>query len=193
MRISSRDKLIISVAVIVVVAAALVFLLVMPRFRAIAETNAQISQAEQDIQMAKSLLARRQSAKQAAAFTEAQILRLQNQVPGAPELPALIIELQDVANVAGLDFVTLTPGPPVPGEGVTAMPVSMSVTGTWADIIDLLERLQRMTRVVRVVTLSVAPGSTMQSPDSTATVKQTETVALTLEVYTSADVSAKPK
>ncbi len=194
MRLSSRDKLIVSVVLVMLLTFAGVMLLVVPQFRRVGNLNVEIRQTDDEIQMAESLLTRRQSAKQEAARTEAVILELDNQVPAAPELPSLIVTLQDLANSAGLDFAQLSPAAaPEAREGFSAVSVVMNVTGTWPDVIDLLERLPKVVRVVRVVNLSVQPEQrTGASEETETTGPQRVQAALQLEVYTSAGQGAVP-
>jgi Tfp pilus assembly protein PilO len=171
MNMSPRNVLIIAVAGCVLVAVAAVALLVVPQFSKIGDLNTEIQTAEQEQEQAQALLERRQQAKSRAAITDAELLVLANSVPESPELPSLIIELQDAAVDAGLQFRSLSPGPPErpwepqgqqPAPEYLTIPITVEVFGTWTDTIDYLQRIQRFPRQVRIV--SVQTQYTEQPP-----------------------------
>jgi Tfp pilus assembly protein PilO len=157
MKLSSTQKLIISILVIVVVVVAAILLLIVPQISRLSSLGAEIEQANADYEAASLLLERRQEAKARAAATETELLRLSNEVPEAPELPALIIDLQNTANASGLDFVRIEPGDPESAEEEvwTTIPVDMVLEGSWADYVDYLQRIRRLVRQVRIVSFEV--------------------------------------
>ena len=104
---------------------------------------------------ANALLSQRQAAKDAAAVTQAKLLRLANQIPDNPELPSLIIELQDTANEAGVEFMRMQPGNPVAKAGYSAIQMDLNLTGRWADNVEFMRRLRDLDRQVRVVNVSI--------------------------------------
>jgi Tfp pilus assembly protein PilO len=158
MRLSARDQIILFVVVTILAVVAVFFLLIMPRFGELSELEEELVQIEQERVTADALLKRRQDAKAQAAETQVQLLDLASRFPEAPELPALIIELQDVTNRVEIDFVQLSPRLPqelseVPG--VSSVGITMQITGTWEQFIELMAELQDLRRDVRVTQLTV--------------------------------------
>jgi len=78
-----------------------------------------------------------------------------NQVPDTPDLPSLIIELQDVAFATGVQLVAVQPAALVPLDTYQAVPVSVEVLGTWADTVDYLQALPKLDRGVRLTAVNV--------------------------------------
>ena len=157
MKLTTKNKLILTVALVVVVALALAGLVIYPQFGKIAALDKQITEAQTQIDQARVLLEQRQTVKARAAETDAELLRLSNELPESPEIASLIIELQDVANEAGVEFVTLSPSDPVQNIGYSSVKMSMKITGTWADAIDYMRRISKLTRQVRVIGFAVQP------------------------------------
>ena len=207
MRISPRDKLILVAVGIAVVAVIAGLLLIYPQVKTIATINTQIQAAEAEVDEANALLLQRQDMKDRAAQTDAAYLRLANQVPETPELPSLIIELQDVALQAGVNFEGLRPEDPIasaaapttPGGQATAtsnaaapgakgdyvvMPMEVSVSGTWSDTIDFMNRIQHMTRAVRIVEYNTASNAGQSGASDSASTKTSEFTTLRIEAYT---------
>lgn len=197
MNLSARNQLIIAIVVIVLMAIAVVFLAIMPAFERGALLDQQIVQAQSEIQAEQAVLARRQSAKAQSADNQVNMLRLANQVPEAPELPTLIVNLQDTANAAGLDFTQLQPGDLTPATdaagqplGYSALTITMNVQGVWADQIEFLRRLDKLARGVRVksVAYSYVPESDVDDEGVLATI---EIEAYTMSIMeTSAPVAS---
>lgn len=151
----------IAIAVIAVLTLAVVFLGILPQFQEAATVDEQILTEQANLSAAQALLARRQSAKAQSAANEVELMRIANQIPDSPQLPSVIIELQDIANASGVDLQSISPsdmaiatdenGQPL---GFSSVPVSLIVRGQWAELIDYVSRIARLERGVRLVSSS---------------------------------------
>lgn len=155
--LSARNQIIIATLVLVVVAVAFIFLAILPLFQQAADVDKQIATQKTELVNAQAVVARRQSYKAQAAQNEVELMHIANQVPDAPQLPSVIIDLQDAANACDLDFPTITVGaltPKTMEDGTTApytiLPINLVVSGKWADIIDYYRQLDKFDRGVRV-------------------------------------------
>ena len=183
MKLSYRNKLILAGAVAVLLAVLVLVVLVLPEFQQLRTYDDQIAAADQEISQAQTLLAQRQESKARSAETEAKRIRLANQMPETPELPSLIIELQDTVNEAGLDFASLAPTEPtLVDAGYSEISLALLVRGTWQDTVDLLQRLPKLTRQVRIVEYSTIREETVEEEEDDPT-NVVET-AMTIKVYT---------
>lgn len=183
MKLSYRNKLILAGAAAVLLAVLVFLLLVLPQFQQLRTYEDQIAEADDQISQAQSLLAQRQEVKARSAETEAKRIRLANQMPETPELPSLIIELQDTVNEAGLEFASLTPTEPsVTEAGYSEITITMLVRGTWQDTVDLMQRLPKLTRQVRIVGFNTAvqQSGTEDDDDDTNVVE----TGMMIRVYT---------
>lgn len=159
MKLSSRDQMIVAGVVIALVAVAVVMLAIWPQFQALSKLDQDMQKAQSDVDAAKTLLASRQEAKAQAAETQANLTHLDNEIPDAPELPALIIELQDTANDSGVVWDKLAPSKPpaTSPDGYLTMGLTFGVDGQWDDVCDYLRRLSELERGVRILTVDVTP------------------------------------
>jgi Tfp pilus assembly protein PilO len=114
---------------------------------------------------------------------EAELAEVSKKIPSDGALPDLIRALTAAAASTGIELVGVTPGtaapleqaaPPVPVDAaasptaaapvapaaatVSAVPVSLSVTGTYYDVEAFLSALEDLPRAYRVTGLSLAPG-----------------------------------
>lgn len=184
LKLSSRDMMIVAVLAIVAVAALIVAFLIVPRFSEVGQLNSRIGQADQQVRDAQNTLARRQDAKAAAAKTQSDLLLLNNEMPDTPELPTLIIELQDTANEAGLDFLSVSPKEPTTDSGFAKIQLDLSVTGQWADHIEYMRRLAKLDRQLRILKITFASSGTSSGTSSATEAASTDLRAdITIEVY----------
>ena len=152
MGLSPRNKLIAVAVAAGLVVIALFAVLLLPTFNKMKSLGDEIETAQQQGQAASALLEQRRAVKDAASVTDATLVQLSNAVPANPELPALIIELQDVAYSTGVSLRAVTPSDPTQegGEEFVTIPVAIEFWGTWADSVDYLQQLRRLSRQVRI-------------------------------------------
>lgn len=191
-RLSARNQLIIAVGVIVVLSLAVVLLAILPLIQDAATVSGEIDAEQQNLATAQALLARRQSAKAQSAANEVELMRIANQVPDSPQLPTVIIELQDIANASGVTLESIAPGDLEAAEadasGVvpaySVVPVTILLQGDWAEHIDFMRRIALLDRGVRVTDVN-----TTYVPASEEEPAYVEAV-VTVEVYVMASVGA---
>lgn len=158
MKLSSRDQMILFGVIVAVVAIAFVVLAIVPRFSDLSRLESEKQTAQQQIAEAQALLSRRQQAKAEAASTQAELNKLDNEMPDTPELPSLIISLQDAANGAGIEFDRLTPAKPgAAANGYAKIGMTFDIQGEWTDYIDFLRRLETLDRPIRVLNMNITP------------------------------------
>lgn len=155
MNLSPRNKLIMVAVGLVVVVGLLVALLVVPQFGKIADMESRISDADARAEQARALLSRRQEAKANAAFTDAALLELSASVPESPDLPSLLIELQDLAYENNVILQSVRPSDLTDsGSGFLAVPLEIRVRGSWAENVEFVQALNTLVRQIRVLTVT---------------------------------------
>lgn len=160
-RLSAQVQMYVGIALIAVVALAVTFLAIVPLFQEAATVDDQIVAEEQSLVTAQALLARRQSAKAQAAANDVELMNIANQIPDSPQLPSVVIELQDAANSAGVKLEAIAPSElnaATDDAGQPALysvvPVNLIVRGDWVDLIDYVGRISKLKRGLRVVDTS---------------------------------------
>ncbi|MDR3685416.1 MAG: type 4a pilus biogenesis protein PilO [Coriobacteriia bacterium] len=151
MKIGPREQIGIAIGLTVVVLIAIFALLVWPQWQKLGETDKSIADARTQVQTAKALLATREDSKQHASDTDAKWMRLANLVPDGPDLPSLIVELQDGAFASGVQMLGVTPSTPVATANYYSIPIQVEVVGSWADTVDYLQRIMKFSRGIRIV------------------------------------------
>jgi Tfp pilus assembly protein PilO len=158
-------------AVGILLVALLVFFLVINPIRAdISELEADIESEEARIATAMAEIAKAEDTKNEGRRNQARILELSKLVPVDQEVPSLILEIQDLADKAGIDWIQITPGQPQDaGVGsYSILPLSLQFTGTFFDVSDFIYRAEQMAagpgRLLSVNSLSLTPASVTAEP-----------------------------
>ena len=153
MKIGPREQLILVIVGLLVVLVAVAALLVWPQYQKQKALDEDLAAATAQLQTSKDLLAQRQQIKNRAATTDAQWLRLASLVPENPDLPSLIIDLQDAAFASGVQMNGVAPADPSesPDKSYVLIPMEVRILGTWADTIDYLKSIDKLNRGIRVV------------------------------------------
>lgn len=159
LKLSPRDQLIVGVAVIVLVAVLFSVFLIYPQIQKRQELKAKQEEVQKQVLSAEATLARLKEAKAQSLVNRAELMRIANQVPDGPEMPTLIVQVQDIANQSGVEFVSITPAEPKAEGNVQTIELGIALTGEFRDCVDFLTRLWALTREVRVVNMSMVSQS----------------------------------
>jgi Tfp pilus assembly protein PilO len=186
-----RAPLFVGIAAGVVVLIAVVALL-LPKISAVHKRQDELTTAQQQEQTLRAQLAQLEQARKQARQIKGQLEQLQSKIPPTADLPSLIRLIQGAATTAAVNFVSISPSQPsapVEGTGVSTIPVSIQIGGSFFSVEEFLFRLEHLPRAVKITQISVAAGGGGAVPGST--VIQELTLAITGEVFTT-DASAGP-
>ncbi len=185
MKIAPREQFILTVVACVLLIVIMVAALIYPSYKSLSGLDAKIATAQTEVSTAKALLAQRQAIKNRSAETDAKWITLANQVPDNPDLPALIIELQDAAFDSGVQLVGVTPTKPTLDGSYVTVPVQVDILGTWADTVDYLQRVAKLSRGLRILTVNAEVDSNAQevSRQNSELPDYFEKTTLILEAY----------
>jgi type IV pilus assembly protein PilO len=184
MKITSMQKMIAVVVVFVILAAVAFAIFVLPLFAQLDSLALLKAGAEQQRDQAKAQLARLEDAKARSAATEAELLKIGTQMPESPQLPTLIIELQDIANKAGVTVTSFAPSQPNPISGgkFTEISLTTQLTAAWDDLLDYMRRVNKSTRLLRITNVTVNPAASTVTT-ATADKEIDLNVSLTTKAY----------
>jgi type IV pilus assembly protein PilO len=172
--VSRRIKLALMGVGILAIGLAVFFLVLNPMRGDISELQAQIEDEQTKIQSAKVELAAAEETRTEGRRNQARLMELAKMIPQDPEIPSLILQIQDLANKAGIEWIQVSFSDVRTAEGSTigTIPISLQFTGTFYDVTDFIYRAEQMAsgpgRLLTVKDVSLAPnatGSGSVSPD----------------------------
>ena len=155
------------------------FLVLNPIRGNISATDAAIADQKTTFALAQNQLKEAESTKEEGKLNQARLLELSKMVPTDQELPSLLLQLQDLADQSGIDFIAITPGDPsAAGTGdYQLLPLDLTFAGTFFDVSDFIYRAEQMVagpgrllaiKSVGLVLLDTSAGAG-KSPKLTAT------------------------
>jgi Tfp pilus assembly protein PilO len=131
---------------IVVVAVLVFFLVLRPIMGDIDELHSQIEDEQTLIQRATIELQQAERTRADGRRNQAKLLELAKMIPADTELPSLILQIQDLADKAGIDWIRITPQASRDGGTGTyqILPLALEFSGTFFDINDFIYRAEQM-------------------------------------------------
>jgi type IV pilus assembly protein PilO len=154
---NDRNILILGILGIVIVVIGFYFLLLSPLLQSLNEQaqaredkQAQLEQVQQQVNELE--VVRRHSPE-----IERQLLELSKRVPTQPQIPTLVVQVQEIADASGVTQLTVEPGDaaaPAGGGDYRVVPVTMQFNGTYDQMQDFLLRTRNLARLVTITDVS---------------------------------------
>ena len=147
-----------------------------PRSKAIDEARERQEAAQLRQDDLRLRISRLQAAQRDEPAKRARLEALRAAVPDEPNLAQFILDTNDAATRAGIDFLSISPAQP--GAGTPQAPatigVTLSISGGYFQVLDFINRLSTAPRLVVISSLNVG-GLNAQ---------QRLSVGLTAQIYT---------
>jgi Tfp pilus assembly protein PilO len=160
-----RARLILALVGTLLVCVAFYFFFVRNRQSELADVRDQVEAAENESVSLQAQLQELQGLKENAPKAEARLNEIRELIPQKDQVANFIFLVQDAANRAGVEFVTVTPEQPKapvedPSASVAQVRVTLGAKGDFFAIQDLVRRLYDLDRAVRIDNLAMdAPTS----------------------------------
>ena len=100
--------------------------------------SAQIDEARASLSVAQAKLAQAEATRQEGEKNQARLIELSKMVPSSPEIGSLLVQVQDLASQAGIEFMSITPAEPLEFADFRVIPMAVEFTGTYFDLSDFI-------------------------------------------------------
>jgi type IV pilus assembly protein PilO len=200
---TDRNILLLGLLVIVLVLVGYYFLLLSPLLGRLDQTAQERDAKQAQLANLRQQVAQLEAVQRNAPETERQLLELSKRIPAQPEIPTLVVQIEEIADHAGVTQLSIkpgTPGPPPGGGDYSVVPITMSFKGTYDQLQLFLEDTRNLARLVTVNKVSyclIAPSGAAQTecPIETPGTGESTTVGgveQMLEVEIEAEVYFQP-
>ena len=181
---SQRNLILLGALGLVLLVVAFYFLLLGPLLESLDQQADARDERQATLAELQAEVARLEEVRQNSPELQRQLLELNKRIPTQPEVETLVVQIEDIAEAAGVTQTQIVRGDPVPPEGggdFTVQPITMSFEGTYEELLEFLRLADDLVRLVTVnnVTYEVAEEGTTAAPD----VEQNLTVEIDAEVY----------
>lgn len=143
----SRRVLMLLIGLAVVVIAVLVWFFVLDPIRDdIVVADAQIQEERTRLAEAQVKLAQAEATREEGRRNQARLLELAKMMPTSEEVPSLLLQIQDLADQSGIEFIAITPGDTQDSESADyrVLPLDLEFSGTFFDVSDFIWRAEQM-------------------------------------------------
>jgi type IV pilus assembly protein PilO len=181
---TDRNILILGLLVIVLLAVVFYFLLLSPLLNRLDERVQERSDKEAQLANLQQEVAQLEAIRRNAPETERQLLELSKRVPTQPEIPTLVIQIEEIARASGVTQLSIQPGTPEPPPGggdFFVVPITMSFEGTYEQLQDFLLRTRNLARLITVN--GVTYQEAVEEGTTLAEIEQLLRVEIEAEVY----------
>jgi len=181
---SSRNVILLGALGLVVLVVAFYFLLLGRLLENLDQQAEARAQRQATLAELQAEVARLEEVQRNSPELQRQLLELNKRIPTQPEVETLVVQIEDIAQTAGVTQTQILRGDPVPPEGggdFTVQPITMSFEGTYEELLEFLRLANDLVRLMAVnnVAYEVAEEGTTAAPD----VEQNLVVEIDAEVY----------
>lgn len=182
---NDRNTIIIGILIILLLVIGYYFLLFSPLRSEFVARSEERSQKEQQLQQLQQQVAELEEIARNAPEIERQLLEYSKRIPTQPEIPTFVLQVEEIAEAAGVTQISVepgAPGPPPGGGDFSQIPVTMSFEGTYEELQDFMSRLLNL---VRLVTVNGVSYETVEQENTTIEpgVERLLQVEISAEIY----------
>jgi type IV pilus assembly protein PilO len=150
---NDRNILLLGLLIIVLLIAGYYFLILGPLLGRLGERAQERSDKEAQLANLQQQVGELEAVRRNAPDIEEQLLELNKRIPAQPEIPTLVVQVEEIAQAAGVTQLSIqpgSPGPPPGGGDFTVLPITMTFQGTYEELQDFLLRTRNLARLMTV-------------------------------------------
>lgn len=183
-----RNVVIGMVAALLAVIVAWYLIIYSPKGDSLDKTKADVAAERKTTQDLRGRLSRLQAEAKNASRQQALLGRLNDAVPEQPDEAEFILQANAIAQESGIEFLSISPTPPVGGAGPSTIGLTITINGSFFQVKNYLTKLESLERLVIVDGINLSSGaSTGTSTDAASTGDGvTLSVTLTARMFTQA-------
>ncbi|MGZ4689343.1 MAG: type 4a pilus biogenesis protein PilO [Acidimicrobiia bacterium] len=137
------------------------FVLFAPTSSDLKDTRSQVASTQSQNQELQNTIRQLKELSQNATQQAATLRTLRAAIPPSPDLGEFILQANDIAAAAGIDFLSIAPNPPVASVGGSNSTIALTIQidGGFSSVLDYLNRLEDLERLVLVDTINITSNS----------------------------------
>lgn len=156
-KIKMPIRLLILVGTVIVLAGAFIYLVYLPKTKAIADSTKEIASLNQQLTKAKIKAKDLKKLNAQKAQVDTQLSEALKLLPNTKEIPSLLRKVTELGNESDLDFRVFTPKKERAKEFYLEVPVAIEVRGNYHDVAVFFDRVGHMERIMNINNVSMKP------------------------------------
>jgi type IV pilus assembly protein PilO len=154
---NDRNILILGLLGIVIIVIGFYFLLLSPLLQRLNDLDQARENKQAQLEQVQQQVNELEEVRRNSPEIERQLLELSKRVPTQPQIPTLVVQMQEIADASGVTQLVVEPGDaaaPAGGGDYQVVPVTMQFNGTYDEMQDFLLRTRNLARLVTVTDVS---------------------------------------
>ncbi len=153
----ARNVLILGFLAVVLIVVGFYFLLLGPLLSRLNEADQQRESQEAQLAQVQQEVAELEEVRRNSPEIQRQLLELSKRIPTQPEIPTLVVQIEEIARSSDVTQLSIEPGTPAtsPGGGdFSVVPVTLRFRGTYDEMQEFLLQTRNLSRLMTVKNLS---------------------------------------
>ncbi len=156
MKLPTRQKVIILIAVLLLIGAALFFGLLQPKMKELKELQTRLDGLRAEVQEKKRVADNLPKFKADYEKLQKELESALTELPNQKEIPSLLTSITSAGKGAGLDFLRFAPKPDVPKDFYAEVPVDIVVYGSYHSLANFFTTVGNLPRIVNMQNVTFA-------------------------------------
>lgn len=174
LKLPNKQKIALLFLVMVAVGAAFYYGIQQPKYKQLKELQVKLNDLQNQIQESKKIADNLPRLKKEYEQLQIELASALTELPNQKEIPSLLTSITNVGKGAGLDFLVFRPKPEEPKDFYSAVPVDISVSGSFYNVANFFVAVSNLPRIVNINNVSVSDikdvgGRTMMKVNCLAT------------------------
>lgn len=154
LKLPTRQKILILVAVVVLEAAAMVWFLYIPKFREETRLKTDLSKLQTEIDDKTRIANNLPRLKAEYEQLNRELAQALTELPNSKEIPSLLTSITTLGKNAGLDFLVFRPKGEALKDFYAEVPVDISVSGSYFSVANFFAAVANLPRIVNITNVS---------------------------------------
>ncbi len=155
-KLPNKQKIVLMLLILIGIGAVFFYLLYQPKMKELKAEQDKLTdltkQIQEDKKIADNLLKYKKDFEQLKTDLDSALTELPNQ----KEIPSLLTSITSKGKEAGLDFLSFRPKPEEPKDFYSAVPVDISVYGSYFNVANFFVAVGSLPRIVNISNVNVA-------------------------------------
>jgi len=156
-QLSKVQRIGIWAGIIVLVVAAFIYFMYLPKFKRIDVLKANLTKVEKALDVAKRNARELNAYRKKMQDAENQFKIVMRALPEKEEIPTLLTGISKAGKESGLDFILFQPKPEIKKDFYAEIPVAMRVEGDYHGVATFFENVAELNRIVNIRNVVMKP------------------------------------
>lgn len=156
LKLPNRQKLALLFLVMVLEGAAFYYGVQQPKYKQLKDLQVKLNELQNQIQENKKIADNLPKLKKDYEQLQVELTSALTELPNQKEIPSLLTAITNVGKGAGLDFLLFRPKPEEPKDFYSAVPVDISVSGSFLSVANFFVAVSNLPRIVNINNVSIS-------------------------------------